>query len=109
MPLVIVALAVVLLVLLMTRLKLNGFVALLLVSALVGLWAVATGNLTYDGKSAGLEAIPSLIEDGLGDQLSSTLIVIGLGAMIGRVLGDAGAAQRIALSLTRAFGERGVQ
>ncbi|UQN29067.1 gluconate:H+ symporter [Brachybacterium kimchii] len=109
MPLVIVALAVVLLILLMTRLKLNGFVALLLVSALVGLWAAATGNLVHDGKSAGVEAIPALIEDGLGGQLSSTLIVIGLGAMIGRVLGDAGAAQRIALSLTRAFGERGVQ
>ncbi len=109
MPLVIVALAVVLLVVLMTRLKLNGFVALLLVSGLVGLWAVITGNLTYEGESAGLEAIPALIEDGLGGQLSSTLIVIGLGAMIGRVLGDAGAAQRIALSLTRAFGERGVQ
>lgn len=109
MPLVIVALAVVLLVVLMTRLKLNGFVALLLVSGLVGLWAVLTDRLTYEGEPAGLSAVPLLIEDGLGGQLSSTLIVIGLGAMIGRVLGDAGAAQRIAQSLSRALGEKGVQ
>ena len=41
--------------------------------------------------------------------MSSTLVVIGLGAMIGRVMGDAGAAQRIALKIVEKFGERGVQ
>lgn len=37
------------------------------------------------------------------------MLVIGLGAMIGRVMGDAGAAQRIALKLVGWFGEKGVQ
>ncbi|WP_136313473.1 gluconate:H+ symporter [Actinomyces procaprae] len=109
MPLVIVAVAVVLLILLMTRFKLNGFISLLVVSVLVGVFAVATGTLTYDDDPAGLVAIADLIEDGIGSQMSSTLVVIGVGAMIGRVIGDAGAAQRIALKIVDVFGERGVQ
>lgn len=109
MPLVVVAIAVVVLVFLMTKTRLNGFLALLIVAALVGVWAAATGVLTYDDKPAGLGAIGDLIEDGIGSQMSSTLVVIGLGAMIGRVLGDAGAAQRIALTIVQKFGEKGVQ
>lgn len=109
MPLLIVALAVVVLLILMMRFKLNGFVALLLVAALVALWAVATGNLQLNGELATLADIPDIIAEGLGDQLASTAIVIGLGAMIGRVMGDAGAAQRIARKILAVFGECGVQ
>ena len=109
MPLVIVAVAVVLLVFLMTKFKLNGFVALLIVSALVGIFAVATGTLTLDGETVGLAALAEIITDGLGGQMASTMIVVGLGAMIGRVMGDAGAAQRIALKIVGKFGVKGVQ
>lgn len=114
MPLVVVAIAVAVLVLLMTRTRLNGFVALLIVAALVGIWAAVTGALVMDNDQgekvrAGLDAVPGLIEDGIGSQMSSTLVVIGLGAMIGRVLGDAGAAQRIALTIVDRFGQKGVQ
>ena len=109
MPLVVVALAVALLIFLMTKTKLNGFVALLAVAALVGMWAAAAGVLTYKDEPAGLPAVPELMEKGIGGQMSSTLVVIGLGAMIGRVMGDAGAAQRIALKIVEKFGERGVQ
>lgn len=109
MPLVVVALAVALLILLMTKTKLNGFLALLTVAALVGVWAAAAGVLTYKDEPAGLPAVPELMEKGIGGQMSSTLVVIGLGAMIGRVMGDAGAAQRIALKIVEKFGERGVQ
>lgn len=45
----------------------------------------------------------------MGGQLGETAIVIGLGAMIGRVMGDAGASQRIAQKILAAFDERGVQ
>ena len=109
MPLVVVALAVALLILLMTKTKLNGFLALLTVAALVGVWAAAAGVLTYKDEPAGLPAVPELMEKGIGGQMSSTLVVIGLGAMIGRVMGDAGADQRIALKIVEKFGERGVQ
>jgi Gnt-I system high-affinity gluconate transporter len=93
----------------MMKFKLNGFVALMIVAVLVALWGVATGNLTADGEQLGLGDIPGLIEDGLGSQLGGTAVVIGLGAMIGRVMGDAGAAQRIAKAILNAFGPKGVQ
>lgn len=109
MPLLIVALAVVVLLILMMKFKLNGFVALLSVSILVGLWAVLTGNLQVDGEPAGLGDLPDILADGLGGQLGDTALTVGLGAMIGRVMGDAGAAQKIAKKMLSAFGERGVQ
>jgi len=98
MSFVVVGIAVVILVVLMTRLKLNGFVALLL---------VAIGVALIEGIS--VDQIPEILEDGVGGQLGGTLLVIGLGAMIGRVMGDAGGAQRIALKMVATFGERGVQ
>jgi Gnt-I system high-affinity gluconate transporter len=67
MPLLIVALSVALLLFMMMRLKLNGFIALTVVSVLVALWAVATGVLTYEGDPAGLAEIPEIIGDGIGD------------------------------------------
>lgn len=109
MPLLIVALAVVVLLVLMTKFKLNGFIALLTVAAGVALWGAGTGRLAVEGESVGVDAIPDIIATGLGGQLAHTLIVIGLGAMIGRVIGDAGAAQRIALKIVDVFGEKNVQ
>ncbi|WP_269928535.1 gluconate:H+ symporter [Kocuria massiliensis] len=109
MPLLIVALAVALLLVLMTKFKLNGFVSLLVVSVLVAGWGAATGMLTLEGKPATIAEIPKIIGAGIGGQLEETLAVIGLGAMIGRILGDAGAAQRIALRVVDLLGEKRVQ
>lgn len=109
MPLIIVALAVGLLLFLMTKTKLNGFVALSIVSVLVALWGAATGVLTFKKEPASVADIPDIIGAGMGGQLEDTLMVIGLGAMIGRILADAGAAQRIALRVVNALGERRVQ
>ncbi|WP_331737732.1 gluconate:H+ symporter [Streptomyces sp. NBC_00019] len=98
MPLVVVGISVLVLLFLMTRLKLNGLVALLLVAVGVAL----------------VQGIPSaeigdVLGEGVGDQIGDTLLVIGLGAMLGRVMGDSGAAQRIASRLIGAFGPRYVQ
>ena len=82
----------------MTKLKFNGFIALLLVAV-----AVAFVMGIPAGK------IPEILADGVGGQIDETMLVIGLGAMIGRVMGDAGAAQRIAMKLVAWFGEKGVQ
>lgn len=98
MPMLVVALSVVALLFLMTKMKLNGFVSLMLVAVVVAM---------VQGIS--LPEISDVLEAGIGDQLSGTLPVIGLGAMVGRVMGDAGAAQRIATKLTKAFGDRWVQ
>lgn len=98
MPLLVVALSVVALLFLMTRLKLNGFIALLLV-------AVAVAAV----RGIDLEKIPDVLSEGVGGQIGDTLLVIGLGAMVGRVMGDSGAAQRIATTMADRFGDRWVQ
>jgi Gnt-I system high-affinity gluconate transporter len=98
MPLVVVGLGVLTLLLLMTRLKLNGFAALLL---------VAVGVALTQGIPAA--KIPEVLAGGIGDQIGDTMLTIGLGAMVGRVMGDAGAAQRVAGRLVEAFGPSRVQ
>ncbi|RAJ58891.1 Gnt-I system high-affinity gluconate transporter [Streptomyces sp. Amel2xB2] len=98
MPLVAVGISVLVLLFLMTRLKLNGFAALLLVAVAVGL---------VQGIPAA--KIPDVLSAGIGDQIGDTMLTIGLGAMVGRVMGDSGAAQRVADRLLDAFGHQRVQ
>jgi len=98
MPLIVVGISVLVLLLLMTKLKLNGFAALLLVAVAV---AIVQG--------IPLVKIPDVLSDGIGGQIGDTMLTIGLGAMVGRVMGDSGAAQRIAGKLLDAFGPRWVQ
>jgi Gnt-I system high-affinity gluconate transporter len=98
MPLVAVGISVLVLLFLMTRLKLNGFAALLLVAVAVGLT-----------QGIPVEKIPEVLSGGIGDQIGDTMLTIGLGAMVGRVMGDSGAAQRVADRLLAAFGQKRVQ
>ncbi|MFD5402294.1 gluconate:H+ symporter [Streptomyces griseorubiginosus] len=98
MPLLVVGISVLVLLFLMTKLRLNGFVALLL---------VAVGVALVQGM--GLRDIPDVLSDGIGDQIGDTMLTIGLGAMVGRVMGDSGAAQRIAGKVLDVCGPRGVQ
>lgn len=98
MPVLVVGISVVVLLFLMTKLRLNGFAALLLVA--VGV-ALVQGIPTAE--------IPEVLAGGIGDQIGDTMLTIGLGAMVGRVMGDCGAAQRIADKLLHAFGPRRVQ
>ena len=98
MPLLVVGISVLILLVLMTRLRLNGFAALLL---------VAVGVALVQGIP--VATIPDVLSEGIGDQIGDTMLTIGLGAMVGRVMGDSGAAQRIAGKLLDAFGPRWVQ
>jgi Gnt-I system high-affinity gluconate transporter len=98
MPLVVVGISVLILLFLMTKLRLNGFAALLL---------VAVGVALVQGVPA--QKIPDVLSGGIGDQIGDTMLTIGLGAMLGRVMGDAGAAQRIAGKLLDLCGPRWVQ
>lgn len=98
MPLVVVGISVLILLFLMTKLRLNGFAALLLVAVGVGLV-----------QGIPVQKIPEVLSGGIGDQIGDTMLTIGLGAMLGRVMGDAGAAQRIAGKLLDVCGPRWVQ
>src|SRR5690625_1207559 len=75
-------------------LKMQAFVALLLVSMGVAI----IGGIP-------LPEVASLIQEGMGSTLGYIAIIIGLGTMIGEILQVSGGAQRIANTLLRVGGE----
>ena len=95
MPLAIVAIAIITLVALVVWAKVHPFLAFVLVSAAA---AFALGMPAGD--------IAGAIRKGVGDILGSLTIVIVTGAMLGKLVVESGAAQRIASVLVKAFGER---
>ena len=95
MPLAIVAIAIITLVALVVWAKVHPFLAFVLVSA---------GAAFALGMPAG--DIAGAVRKGVGDILGSLTIVIVTGAMLGKLVVESGAAQRIASVLVKAFGER---
>ncbi|KOC89847.1 gluconate:H+ symporter, partial [Winslowiella iniecta] len=55
-----------------------------------------------------LEAVAS-IQKGIGGTLGSLALILGFGAMLGRLVSDTGAAQRVATTLIAAFGKQRLQ
>ncbi|KKI89544.1 gluconate permease [Bacillus sp. SA1-12] len=98
MPLVIVAIGIIALLILIMGLKLNTFISLIIVSFGV---ALALGMPMGD--------IVKTIEAGLGGTLGHLALIFGLGAMLGKLIADAGGAQRIAMTLVNKFGEKNIQ
>jgi len=98
MPLLIVALGVGLLLFCIIVLRLNALIALLIVSLAVG--------LMY-GMPA-LEIIES-IKAGVGGTLGGLSLILGLGAMLGSLIAESGAAQKITHSLIQKFGKQNIQ
>ncbi len=97
MPLVILAVAILILFFLIVKVKLNSFLALLLVAGLVG---IAEGMPIA-------KLIPT-IEKGLGGTLGGLAIVVSFGAMLGKLMAESGGAQRIATTLINLFGRKKV-
>lgn len=98
MPLMIVALGIIALLILIMGFKLNTFVSLIIVSFGVALTL-----------GMPLDSIVTSIESGLGGTLGHLALIFGLGAMLGKLIADAGGAQRIAMTLIDKFGERNIQ
>jgi len=98
MPLVIVIAGIILLFVLIARFKLNAFISFIIVSLLVG---VAEG-MDF------LTAIKS-IQNGIGNTLGYLILILGLGAMLGKLVADSGAAQRITSHLVEKFGKKNIQ
>lgn len=83
-----------LLLFLIIRSKLHAFVALLLVSLLVGMAA-----------GMPLKSVIESIQNGMGGTLGFVAVVVGLGAMFGQMLEASGGAERLAQTLMKKFGE----
>ncbi|VDR29602.1 Gnt-I system [Raoultella terrigena] len=93
MPLLIVVAGIAVLLLLTIKIKLNTFVSLIIVSLAV---AIASGM--------DLNKVVASVESGLGGTLGHIGLIFGFGVMLGRLLSDAGGAQRIALTMLNYFG-----
>lgn len=76
-------------------LRINAFLAFLISSIAVGL---------ISGME--VKVIIGAIESGLGDTLGSLTIILGFGAVIGRLMAESGAAKQIANRMVQAFGAR---
>ena len=98
MPLLIVALGIILLLVLIMKFNLNTFISLVVVSFFI---AFALGMP--------IDEIVGSIQDGLGNTLGGIALVFGLGAILGKLIADAGGAQRIAMTLIDIFGEKRIQ
>ena len=84
-----------LLVLLITYWKVNSFIAFLLVSLLAGYLL----NIP-------IIDLAKAVQKGMGDTLGSLVAVIILGAMLGKLVAQTGAAQQISSFLIKLFGQK---
>ena len=91
------AVSIVALVILIARFKLNPFVTLVVVS--LGL-----------GVSVGMPmgGIVKAFETGVGNTLGHIALVVALGTMLGKMMAESGGAERIAVTVIAAFGEKRV-
>lgn len=89
--------AVIALIVLIARAKLHPFVALIVVSLILGV-------------AAGMQPLAAVkaFQDGVGNTLGFIAIVVGLGTMLGKIMAESGAATQIATTLIGLFGERRV-
>jgi Gnt-I system high-affinity gluconate transporter len=87
-----------LLVLLISWAKVNAFLSFLIVSVLTGLVL-----------GIPLDKISLSVQKGIGDTLGSLVVVIVMGAMLGKLVADSGAAQKITAVLMKLFGEKNLQ
>jgi GntP family gluconate:H+ symporter len=96
-----------LLLLLIIRFKVHAFLALLIVSVLVGLAAglpLATIPAT-DDQPEQLGIIPAIIA-GMGGTLGSVAILVALGAMLGKIIELSGGAESLAGRFTKILGPK---
>lgn len=93
MPLVIITLGILLLFFLIIVLRLNAFIAFIIVSLSVGI-----------AQGMELNAVVSSIEKGIGNTLGFLVMILVLGAMLGKQVADSGAAQQITNRMIEIFG-----
>ncbi len=98
MSILIVCICILAFVLLITWGKINAFLAFLVISIITGLLL-----------GIPFSKISGSVQKGIGDTLGSLVIIITLGAMLGKLVAESGAAQTISTRLVRAFGEKNIQ
>ena len=98
MPLLIVVIGIVILFILIAYFKFNAFISFIIVCLFVGI-----------AEGMDLESVVQSIEKGIGETLGFLVLILGFGAMLGKLVADSGAAQRITSKLVSAFGVKYIQ
>ncbi|MCC9166257.1 gluconate:H+ symporter [Pontibacter harenae] len=98
MSLLIVVAGILILLLLILVFKLNTFISLIVVALGIG---IAEGMAVRD--------VLASVQKGVGDTLGSLVLILGFGAMLGNLVSETGAAQRITYGLINRFGRNNVQ
>ena len=93
MPLVVVSFGILLLFLLIVYFRLNAFISFIIVTIGIGI-----------GQGMPLDSVVKSIESGIGNTLGFLVLILGLGAMLGKLVAESGAAQQITNGLIRIFG-----
>ena len=100
------AIGIILMIVLVMKTKVHTFIALLIasiVTALIGGMSPADITLA-DGTVQ--KGIITAVQEGFGNTLKSTGIIIGLGVMMGGILEKSGAAEKLAYTFIKAVGKR---
>ena len=90
--------SILLLLFLITVLKFNAFISLILASFFVGFL-----------KLMPFGTIVNSIQNGIGSTLGSLILILAFGVMLGSLLSESGAAQRISMVLVQSFGVKRVK
>jgi Gnt-I system high-affinity gluconate transporter len=98
MPLLIVVFGILLLLMLIIIFKINAFIAFTIVALFTG---IAAGMP--------LEGIVRSYQEGIGGTLGFLVLILGFGAMLGKLVADSGAARKIATKLISLFGIKYIQ
>ncbi|PUZ27495.1 Gnt-I system high-affinity gluconate transporter [Chitinophaga costaii] len=98
MLLLIVIIGILALILLVTYAKLNTFLSFIIVAIGIGV-----------AKGMPLDHITKAMQSGLGNIMGSLLVIIVLGSMLGKLVAESGAAQRISNGMLDLFGPKYVQ
>jgi len=93
-----VLLCIILLIVLISVFKVNAFISFLIVAIIAGI-----------SLGLPLNKIAGAIEKGMGDVVGSLLIIITTGAMLGKLVAESGAAQKIAEVMMNTFGKKHIQ
>jgi len=98
MTIILIVVSICLLILCITYFKLNAFLAFLIVSLLSGLCLGIAPDRLVD-----------TVEKGVGGVMGSLTLIIVLGAMLGKIVAESGAAEIIAEQMVRLMGEKYLQ
>lgn len=98
MPLLIVGVGILILLLLISKLKINAFLALLVTSFAVGL-------LSHMNP---MDILDSVLK-GVGDTMGKVVLILAFGAMLGKILEESGAAHTITFRMIDFMGLRNIQ